>query len=76
MEPTILKVQFYGAISFLTEPTLIILLGKDHIHVKKQAKVKPDCEHFLKEIKQLQCTLLETEKLKRLMKHCHFNLAY
>ncbi len=52
MEPTILKVQFYGAISFLTEPTLIILLGKDHIHVKKQAKVKPDCEHFLKEIKQ------------------------
>ncbi len=30
---------------------LIILLGKYHIHVKKWAKAKPNCEHYTKEIK-------------------------
>ncbi len=36
---------------------LIILLGKYHIHVKKWAKAKTNCEHFRKEIKQYGTTL-------------------
>ncbi len=33
-------------IYFLTQ--LIGLLGKYHVHVKKWAKAKPNCEHFIK----------------------------
>ncbi len=43
-----------STIYFLTQ--LIILLGK-YIHVKKWAKAKPTCEHFIKEIKQYGTTL-------------------
>ncbi len=57
--------------TFYFHTQLIILLGKYNIHAKKWAKAKPKREHFLKEIKLygIICTILETEKRKRPMKH-------
>ncbi len=42
-------------INFLTQ--LIILLEKLNVHVKKWAKVKPNCKTFIKGIKQYGTTL-------------------
>ncbi len=60
-------IDYKSTISFL----LIILLGKYHIHVKKWAKAKPNMNILLKKLNNmvLLCTISETEKLKRLMKH-------
>ncbi len=63
-----------STISFLTQ--LIILLGKYHIHVKKWAKAKPNCEHFIKEIEQYGITLhnIRNRKAKKTNEAlCQFN---
>ncbi len=87
---TIIHIGMYDVIFFFVQDTidsrstiffltqLIILLGKYHIHVKKWAKAKPKCEHFLKEIKQYGITLqnIKNRKAKKTYEAlCQFNLV-
>ncbi len=86
---TIIHIGMYDVIFFVQDTIdsrskkkiltqLIILLGKYHIHVKKWAKAKPKCEHFLKEIKQYVMTLqnIRNRKAKKTYEAlCQFNLV-
>ncbi len=70
-----------NTIYFLTQLIilqLIIVLDKYPIHVKKWAKAHPNCEHFIKEIKQYGITLhnIKNRKAKKTYEAlCQFNLV-